>query len=282
MGEPNLSGLKNGVFPRVSSVDRSEIIGDLWEFYVDSTTSLLTDLEAAAISLESEGSVEEDAADIRRILHSVKGDSGVSGLNDVYSLCHEVEGLFDEMADEPRAAADMILRVKDWISNVIEFIASGEFEEPEFEQSQAESEPGKLRALVVDDDPLCRKRVEMIISPYFHCDFAVTGLEGLQKFERSLGSGNRYDLVTLDINMPELDGHHTLQAIRSLESKNGIEGLDGVKIIMSTSCDESEHVFSAFRQGCEAYVIKREMGEKLPEQMVKLGLLKVTPTYSIR
>jgi len=35
----------------------------------------------------------------------------------------------------------------------------------------------------------------------------------------------------------------------------------------------SSHIFSAFREGCEAYVIKANLGEKLPEAMAHLGLL---------
>ena len=36
-----------------------------------------------------------------------------------------------------------------------------------------------------------------------------------------------------------------------------------------------DHVFAAFREGCEAYVVKGQMGEKLLDAVVQLGLLKV-------
>jgi len=82
-------------------------------------------------------------------------------------------------------------------------------------------------------------------------------------------------LVTLDINVPEMNGHETLEAIRVAGEQRGIGGLDGVKVIMTTSESSSKHVFAAFREGREAYVVKTEMGAKLLDAVVQLGLLKV-------
>ena len=84
-----------------------------------------------------------------------------------------------------------------------------------------------------------------------------------------------YDFITLDINMPRLNGHETLEAIRQFENDHGIAGLDGVKIIMTTSEGHSKHIFKAFKDGCEAYVLKSNMGDKLLDEIAKLGLLKV-------
>jgi two-component system chemotaxis response regulator CheY len=82
--------------------------------------------------------------------------------------------------------------------------------------------------------------------------------------------------------MPGMDGHDTLSAIRLMEQRRGIKGLDGVKVVMITSQHQSKHIFSAFREGCEAYVIKTDLGDKLPEEMSRLGLLTMKPNYSIR
>ncbi|MHC4214261.1 MAG: hypothetical protein ACYSWP_12910, partial [Planctomycetota bacterium] len=59
------------------------------------------------------------------------------------------------------------------------------------------------------------------------------------------------------------------------EQQYTIEGLDGVKVIMATSESKSSQVFSAFNEGCEAYVVKRDLGEKLLDEVAKLGLIKV-------
>ena len=135
--------------------------------------------------------------------------------------------------------------------------------------------------LVIDDDPVCRKGTELLLADFCECTFAEDGKLGYQKFLEALDDGKPYDVVTLDIQMPEMDGHETLEAIRKTERELAIEGLDGVKIIMTTSQEEPEHVFGAFREGCEAYVIKPTAG-KLYDEMVKLGLLNANKTDTVK
>lgn len=284
----------NGDLPDPAVVKVGEIIEELWEVYVDSATTMLADIEQAAMSLEAGNNVEENSATIRRILHSLKGDSGVSGIHDVYRLCHETEFAFEEIADLSQSA-DMILRVKDWIEAAINHISSGDSQQqdvtdvetveqndaPSFDDSGDANDPNKIKALIVDDEAVCRMRVEMIASDFCNFTIATNGREGFEIFERELIAGNPFKLVTLDIEMPEMDGHATLEAIRLLERQNDINGLDGAKVIMLTSRGEAEHVFAAFRQGCESYVVKRDMGEKLPEEMAKLGLLKTKTNYAL-
>ncbi len=266
-----------GTLPDPRQIHRESIIEDLWEPYVDSVTSLLSQLEESALALESGRSVQNNCAIIRRVLHSIKGDSGMSGLMDVYALCHEAESAFEEIPNMSDRA-DMVLRVKDWIENAIESIRQNTVSTPVSEPVK----PRKIKTLVIDDDPVCRQRLKMILQQFCECDFANDGKEGYELFQRAFETGKPYQLVTLDIQMPDMDGHETLSAIRLLERQRGIEGLDGVKIIMITSQHQSSHIFSAFRGGCEAYVVKTNLGEKLPEEMANLGLLTMKPNYSLR
>ena len=72
--------------------------------------------------------------------------------------------------------------------------------------------------------------------------------------------------------MPIMNGHETLEMIRTIEKHHNIKGLDGVKVVMSTSLDDSKNVFSAFREGCEAYVPKNQMKDKLVDEIKNLGI----------
>ncbi len=273
----------NGQFPDPAQVDSSMIIEDLWPAYIDSTTSQLTALEAAALAFEAGKNSKEDAARIRRILHSIKGESGMCGVMDVYTLCHEAEFGFEEL--DHSAAADMVLRVKDWIDAVVRHLQGEDTSEFIHYQAPVQqldlSAQKRLKALVIDDDPVCRKGLELLLADFCECTFAEDGKEGFQKFLEALDERKPYDVVTLDIQMPKMDGHETLEAIRKTESELGIEGLDGVKIIMTTSQEEPGHVFGAFREGCEAYVIKPAAG-KLYDEMVKLGLLDASKVYVVK
>ncbi|MHC5059786.1 MAG: response regulator [Planctomycetota bacterium] len=281
MNEKDFSVVRsNGPLPAPEKVDASGVIEDLWLAYVDSATSLLSKLEAAAMALETGEDVDTHAGSIRRILHSIKGESGMAGLMDVYSLCHETEFGFEELADNQRA--DMILKVKDWIEAVIKHISvchfpSGKNEKrknisPENKPSPAKDKL-KIYTLIIEDDLVCRELIKALLAGHCNCTTGNDGQKGFELFKKAFEAGRPYQMITLDIQMPKMDGHEVLKAIRQFESKHGVEGLDGAKVIMTTSMDNSEHVFSSFRQGCEAYVIK-PVGSKLIEEMGKLGLFE--------
>jgi len=129
-----------------------------------------------------------------------------------------------------------------------------------------------IKTLVIDDQPVIRKHIEILLQDFCDCTFANDGSKGCQLFEQALDDGNPFELITLDIEMPVMNGHEMLANIRAIEEKKGIMGLDGVKVVMSTSLDDPEHIFSAFREGCEAYVKKIDMEKKLVEEIKKLGI----------
>ena len=124
MAETNFAIIRiNGTLPDPSQVDSSGIPKELWEPYVDSTESFLAELENAAMELETGNNTEDNSAIIRRVLHSLKGEAGMCGLMDVNNLCHEAEFAFDDLT-EISEAADMVLKVKDWIEAAIKQISA--------------------------------------------------------------------------------------------------------------------------------------------------------------
>lgn len=256
---------QNGDLPDPRTMDATAIVPDLWEVYFDSTSGLLTDLETAAMDIEAGNNADENATAIRRILHSLKGDSGVTGLNEIYELCHQTEFAFEELPSAD--AAGMILRVKDWIAGVITHINEGNTIADEIEENNK-----GIKTLVIDDQVVIRKHIEMLIGDFCDCTFASDGSMGVELFRDALENSEPFKLVTLDIEMPIMNGHETLEMIRKIEKQHNIEGLDGVKVLMSTSLDDSKNVFSAFKEGCEAYVPKNQMKEKLVGEIKNLGI----------
>ena len=130
-----------------------------------------------------------------------------------------------------------------------------------------------MKCLIVEDDFAARKLLQVYLSNYADCFIAVNGHEAVEAIREALEEGESYDLICLDIMMPEMDGHKALEAIRQVEKEQGIRGLDGVKVIMTTALDDSANIMGAFRTGCEAYIVKPIRKEKLLEEMTKLGLL---------
>ena len=79
----------NGQLPDPKNIDLTNLVEDMWDTYYDTISSLLSELEAAAMALEAGKDVEENASLIRRLLHSIKGDSGMSGMVEVHDICHQ-------------------------------------------------------------------------------------------------------------------------------------------------------------------------------------------------
>jgi len=127
-----------------------------------------------------------------------------------------------------------------------------------------------MRFLIVDDDRLCRVLLEAILQRYGQCDMACDGDEAIEQVRKAMDSGRPYDLVCLDIMMPNRDGHQTLDAIREIEAERGILGSDGVKVIMATALADSKHCVRAFREGCESYVTKPINKRTLLQQVESL------------
>ena len=134
-----------------------------------------------------------------------------------------------------------------------------------------------MKVLVAEDDFVSRKILHQLLKAHGECDFAVDGKEAIEAFEAALASREPYDLICLDINMPQLSGLEVLKQIRELEERQGIGGLDGVKIVMTTAQDDPASVLGAFKAGCEAYVVKPLDLKKLLSTVLELGIQPASP-----
>lgn len=131
-----------------------------------------------------------------------------------------------------------------------------------------------MRILIAEDDLASRKVISKFLSNYGECDITIDGMEALEAFMMAWDEGRPYDLICLDIMMPELDGIKTLKAIRDIETQKGLEEDKRVKIIMTTALNDKDSVLNAFETGCEAYAAKPLNMDKLAEVMKKLNLIR--------
>lgn len=123
MKTKDFSGIRNnGPLPKPQEVQIPEGIGDLLDDYIESTNSLLDELEEAALAYEAGDDREGNAATVRRVLHKIKGESSMVGVDDMSELCHQAEYAFEELAENKRT--DMLLRFKDWAWAAIQNLTS--------------------------------------------------------------------------------------------------------------------------------------------------------------
>ncbi|NJD39585.1 MAG: response regulator [Geobacter sp.] len=131
-----------------------------------------------------------------------------------------------------------------------------------------------LRCLIVEDDELSRELLALQMEPYALCDQAENGLIGVERFTDALQAGYPYDLILLDIMMPEMDGLEAAKAIRAFEEKQGITIEKGVAIVVLSSLSTPQDVIQAYVAAqSAAHLVKPVQPEKLVKTLRKLDLI---------
>ena len=103
-----------------------------------------------------------------------------------------------------------------------------------------------IKVLIADDQALIRESLQIILSA--HADIEVVGTVGdgkevLEKLHRV-----RPDVILMDIRMPVMDGVLCTKAVK--------EQYPDVKIIILTTFDDDEFIFSALKYGASGYILK--------------------------
>jgi two-component system chemotaxis response regulator CheY len=130
-----------------------------------------------------------------------------------------------------------------------------------------------MKILIVEDDLVCRKFLSKFLSLYGEVDVVIDGIEALDAYVLSMKDNHPYDLISLDIMMPKVDGVKVLKAIRDYETSKGFLPEKRVKVIITTALQESPLVQKSFEIGCEAYVSKPINTEELLDILKDLKLI---------
>lgn len=110
----DFTGIRNnGQLPNPCDICVPDDFIDYLNDYDDSLTSMLQELEKAALSFESGNKSKENVNTIKRVLHKIKGESSMVGIEEVTSLTHETEFAFDELKEDQ--IPDMLFRYNDWL-----------------------------------------------------------------------------------------------------------------------------------------------------------------------
>jgi two-component system chemotaxis response regulator CheY len=130
-----------------------------------------------------------------------------------------------------------------------------------------------LKFLIAEDNLISRRILQELLSTEGDCDIAVNGQEAIDSFAFGHESKRPYDVIFMDIMMPELDGMEALSAIRALETMMDIPPQLGVKVIITTALNEPRTVIKAFNEcGADAYIVKPLNRQKLVKELWALNL----------
>jgi DNA-binding NtrC family response regulator len=111
--------------------------------------------------------------------------------------------------------------------------------------------PSKATVLVVDDEPDIRESLELVLGDAgYRVECAQNGTEGIEKMEN-----RAYDLVLLDLMMPDRSGMEVLEQVRAHDRET--------PIFMITAYGSVEAAVNALKLGANDYFSKPWDNEKL-------------------
>jgi PAS domain S-box-containing protein len=111
----------------------------------------------------------------------------------------------------------------------------------------------QLRILVAEDNSVNQRLAARLLEREGHSvTIAGSGQEALELFERSLRDSQKYDLILMDVQMPDLDGLQATARIR--EKERGLP--DRIPIVAMTAQAAESDRLRCLESGMDAYVTK--------------------------
>lgn len=130
------------------------------------------------------------------------------------NILREHEEKLDELVARLEVVSQTIQKDPELKRSIMEY---------ELGKETSEEETGVSNILVVDDDKSLANTFKLVLqSVGFNVDTAITGLQALYKINRK-----KYDLVILDINLPDMLGDEVAEKIRETSSEMNIIMITG-------------------------------------------------------
>ena len=132
-----------------------------------------------------------------------------------------------------------------------------------------------MKCLIVEDDKISSQVLEKLMSRHGSVDTAVDGQRAVEMFRRAHEAKSPYDLILMDIMMPEVDGMLSVQTLREKETALQVRPAQRVKIIMTTALNDPLVMMKAiYKAGADAYLVKPIRSLKLEDELRDLKLIQ--------
>lgn len=130
-----------------------------------------------------------------------------------------------------------------------------------------------VKALVVDDVKVNCRVLKGLLDKYGECDVVLNARDAVNAFQTAWKAGAPYNLLCLDIMLPDVDGIRLLEIVRKLESSMKLSESQCAHVIMITAVDDIAHREKAKKLGVDGYLTKPIFRNSLEECLKKAKLI---------
>ena len=125
-----------------------------------------------------------------------------------------------------------------------------------------------MKILIVEDDKNSIKLMLHFLGRFGTCEVAQDGLEAVAAVMEATNKQEGYDLLVMDIMMPNMDGIQTLEHIRNREERLKIPKEKQLKTIMVSALTDDSVRAEVYLKGCIAF-IRKPVDFKLLESVIR-------------
>jgi len=122
-----------------------------------------------------------------------------------------------------------------------------------------------IRVLIADDLPAMRADLVKILNElgFSNIQEAQDGKAGWEKARVEAQYGNPFELIFLDINMPQMNG------IQLLKSLRGLDTYKKVPIFMVSTENEKDIIIKCIMEGANDYILKPYQADTVKDKLTK-------------
>ena len=134
--------------------------------------------------------------------------------------------------------------------------------------SSAPQNTQPIRVMLVDDQRLVRGGLSMLVNSQPDLQVVMEaddGLAAIDVFDRMVSEGQAPQVILMDVRMPHCDGLEAARRILERDGQREMSEDERVRIIMLTTFDIDEYVYSAVRAGASGFLLKDTPPEQLLE-----------------
>ena len=140
---------------------------------------------------------------------------------------------------------------------------------PEAKAAPAAAPVRGLSVLVAEDNEINALLMRSLLTRLgHHAVITTNGEEALESWLAAKSAGTPYDLVLMDIQMPQLDGIETTKRIRSLEAGQSVRQTPILALTANTLVEDR---YACFEAGMDGFLIKPLDREKLADALAGLA-----------